>query len=37
MDKGCICQTKCPLAKQVGLTYKDFCLKGSESAQRYVQ
>ena len=33
-DRGCACPT-CPLKKDVGLKYKEFCLKGSEMAQRY--
>jgi len=33
-DKGCICPT-CPVTPEYGMKYKDFCLKGSEMAQRY--
>lgn len=33
-EKGCICPT-CPVSKDFGLTYKFFCTKGSEKAQRY--
>lgn len=33
-DKGCFCP-QCPIAKEVGLKYHDFCFKGSEMAQRY--
>jgi len=33
-DKGCICPT-CPVTANLGLKYKDYCLKGSEKSQRY--
>ena len=33
-DKGCTCPT-CPVTSDLGLKYHDYCLKGSEKAQRY--
>jgi hypothetical protein len=33
-DKGCTCRT-CPVTSDLGLKYHDYCLKGSEKAQRY--
>jgi hypothetical protein len=30
----CNC-TKCSVSAELGLQYQDFCLKGSEAAQRY--
>jgi hypothetical protein len=33
-DRGCTCN-KCPLTAEIGLSYHDFCMKGSEAVQRY--
>ncbi|MFA6225708.1 MAG: DUF2769 domain-containing protein [Methanoregula sp.] len=33
-DLGCTCRN-CPVTPELGLTYHDFCFKGSEAAQRY--
>jgi hypothetical protein len=33
-DAGCTCK-KCPVTRDLGLMYHDFCLKGGEAAQRY--
>jgi hypothetical protein len=33
-DHGCTCR-KCPVSSELNLKYHDFCLKGSEAAQRY--
>lgn len=33
-DRGCTCPT-CPVTSDLGLRYHDYCLKGSEKAQRY--
>jgi hypothetical protein len=33
-DRGCTCKT-CAFCKDLGMKYHDFCLKGSETAQRY--
>ncbi len=33
-DFGCTCRN-CSVSPEIGLMYHDFCLKGSEAAQRY--
>lgn len=33
-DKGCTCRG-CPVTRELGLVYHDFCLKGGEAAQRH--
>jgi hypothetical protein len=33
-DRGCTCR-KCSVTPELGLQYHDFCIKGSEAAQRY--
>jgi hypothetical protein len=33
-DKGCTCP-KCPVYQELGLSKKDFCMKGSEKDQRW--
>jgi len=33
-DRGCTCR-KCLVMLELGLIYHDFCVKGSEAAQRY--
>jgi hypothetical protein len=34
LDNGCSCRN-CSVISDLGLKYHDFCLKGSEAAQRY--
>lgn len=34
VEKGCICPT-CPVSAEFGYSHRFFCVKGSETAQRY--
>ncbi|MEN6443911.1 MAG: DUF2769 domain-containing protein [Methanoregula sp.] len=33
-NRGCLCLT-CAFSKEIGMKYYEFCLRGSETVQRY--
>lgn len=33
-DAGCTCRN-CPVTRELGLMYQNFCMSGGEAAQRY--